>query len=403
MRPSDFLQLALRAITAHKLRSFLTLLGIAVGIASVVLLTSLGEGLHRFVLSEFTQFGTNMIEIRPGKAGSNKGPAGLQNTVQPLTIADAEALRHLPNVLAVTPIISSNAEVKATVAGQSRLRRTVVYGVGSEFTQAFKSTVQSGRFLPPDAAENARAHVVLGAKLKRELFGNENALGERLRIGELQFRIIGIMEAKGQVLGQDLDDTAFIPTARALEMLNKEGVTQINLSYAEGLSPVSLLQTIKSTLKARHEAEDFTLSTQEDMLRTLSKILGVLTMAVGALGGISLLVGGVGIVTIMTIAVSERTNEIGLLKALGASGQSILILFLLEAIALAGLGGLAGLVLGASAAQLLHLIVPALPVSTPWHFVAVAEGIALSIGLLAGLLPARRAAQLNPVDALRAE
>jgi putative ABC transport system permease protein len=403
MRYTDLLQLSLRAITAHRLRSALTLLGIAVGITAVVLLTSLGEGLHRFVLGEFTQFGTNIIEIKPGKPSVNKGPAGLQTTVRPLTIADAESLRRLPNVTAVTPIIWSNAEVKATVGGISRVRRTVVYGVGSDFTKAFNSSVRSGQFLPPDAAESARALAVLGVKLKQELFGNENALGERLRIGDLQFRIVGVMEPKGQMLGQDLDDTAFIPTARALEMLNKEGVAQINVSYAEGLPAAPVVRSVKALLKARHNVEDFTLTTQEDMLRTLSKILDVLTIAVGALGGISLLVGGVGIVTIMTIAVAERTNEIGLLKALGATGGTILTLFLAEAIALAALGGLAGLALGAGLAQLLHFAIPALPVHTPWNFVALAEGIAVLIGLLAGVLPARRAAALDPVEALRAE
>jgi putative ABC transport system permease protein len=403
MRYRDLLHLSLRAITAHRLRSGLTLLGIAVGIAAVVLLTSLGEGLHRFMLDEFTQFGTNIIEIKPGKPALSKGPAGLQTTVRPLTIDDAESLRRLPNVTAVTPIIWSNAEVKATVAGISRVRRTVVYGVGSDFARAFNSNVRSGQFLPPDAAESARGLVVLGAKLKHELFGNDSALGERLRIGDLQFRIIGVMEPKGQMLGQDLDDTAFIPTARALEMLNKEGVAQINVSYAEDVAPASVIKSLKGLLSARHGSEDFTLTTQEDMLRTLSKILNVLTMAVGALGGISLLVGGVGIVTIMTIAVAERTNEIGLLKALGAPGGTILTLFLAEAIALAALGGAIGLALGAGLAQLLHFAIPALPVHTPWNFVVLAEAISIVIGLLAGVLPARRAAALDPVEALRAE
>ena len=403
MRLTDLLRLALRAITAHRLRSALTLLGIAVGIASVVLLTSLGEGLHRYVLGEFTQFGTNIVEIKPGKPGTNLGPAGLQTTVKPLTLDDAKALRRLAGITAVTPILWSNAEVKATVAGISRVRRVVVYGVGSDFARAFNSAVRAGQFLPPDDDDNARALVVLGAKLKRELFGNENALGEKLKVGDLQFRIIGVMEPKGQMLGQDLDDTAFIPAGRALEMQNRVGLMQINASYVEGMPSRVAADAIKSLLKARHGVEDFSLTTQEDMLRTLSKILDVLTMAVGALGGISLLVGGVGIVTIMTIAVTERTNEIGLLKALGAPGRTILTLFLAEAMALAALGGLMGLLLGAGLAQLLHLLIPALPVSTPWHFVAFAEGLSILIGLLAGVLPAQRAAALDPVNALRAE
>jgi len=209
--------------------------------------------------------------------------------------------------------------------------------------KVYSIKVRSGQFLPPEESESARAFVVLGAKLKSELFGSENALGARLSAA------------------------------------------------------------IVATLKARHGREDFTITTQEDMLRTLSNILDVLTLAVGALGSISLLVGGVGIVTIMTIAVTERTNEIGLLKALGARERTILGIFLGEAVALSALGGIFGLVLGIGIAQLLHLAVPALPVQTPLSFVILAEVVAILIGLAAGVLPARNAARLDPVEALRAE
>ena len=403
MRADDFIRLALRSLLAQRMRSFLTLLGIAVGIAAVILLTSIGEGLHRYVLNEFTQFGTNIIEIKPGKNTGGGGPGGLQTTVRPLTIADARALERIANVTAVAPIIWSNAEVEANVAGNARVRRTVIYGVGPSFLEAFRSSVRAGRFLPNDDSESARAFVVLGAKLKAELFGPENPLGERLRIGGLQFRVIGVMEPKGQILGQDLDDTAFIPTARALELLNKEGVAQINVSYAEGVPAASVVRAVKAMLIARHGREDFSIVTQEDMLRTLSKILDVLTVAVGALGGISLLVGGVGIVTIMTISVSERTNEIGLLKAVGAPQRTILLLFLGEAVALSVVGGSLGLAVGAGLAQLLNLLLPALPVLTPWRFVLWAEFLSALIGLVAGVLPARRAAGLDPVAALHAE
>jgi putative ABC transport system permease protein len=235
------------------------------------------------------------------------------------------------------------------------------------------------------------------------LFGTESAQGQRLRIGGMQFRIIGVMEPKGQFLGVDLDDMVYIPVARALELYNRDGLMRINLSYREGTDTHNVADAVKSVLAARHGREDFTLTTQEDMLRTLSKILDILTAAVGALGGISLLVGGVGIVTIMTIAVTERTNEIGLLKAIGAPERTILGIFLGEAVALAAVGGIAGLALGIGFAQLLHLVFPALPVHTPWSFVFLAEGVAVVIGLAAGVLPARRAAGLDPVEALRAE
>ena len=400
IRPSDSIHLALRAITAHRLRSFLTLLGIAVGIAAVILLTSIGEGIHRFVLAEFTQFGTNLVSVVPGKVKtSGPAPTGIPTSVRPLTLDDARALRNLPHITGMSAGVWGNTEVK----GNGRLRRTTVNGVTPEMAKVYSIKVSSGQFLPQEESENARAFVVLGAKLKAELFGAENALGSRLTIGNLQFRVIGVLEAKGQFLGIDLDDSAYIPTARALELYNRDGMMNIDLSYEEGVPAARIKESIITTLKARHGREDFTITTLEDMLRTLSNILDVLTMAVGALGSISLLVGGVGIVTIMTIAVTERTSEIGLLVALGAPRRTILGLFLGEAVTLSALGGIVGLALGFGLAQLIHLLVPALPVQTPLSFVIYAELVAIVIGLLAGVLPARRAARLDPVEALRAE
>jgi len=395
----DAIRLAARAVTAQRLRSFLTLLGIAVGIASVILLTSIGEGIHRYVLGEFSQFGTNVVTIAPGKTKTGGAPSGLPSSARPLTLEDAQSLARLPNVVAVTPNIKGNAEIQ----GNGRTRRTLISGVTADSAAVFRLAARSGQYLPADDAGNARAFVVLGAKLKEELFGPDNALGQRIRIGGLQFRVIGIMEAKGQFLGIDLDDTAFIPAARAQELFNREGVDEINVAVAEGAPSATVASQIRRHLIERHGREDFTIVTQEEMLKTLSNILNVLTMAVGALGGISLLVGGVGIVTIMTIAVTERTSEIGLLVALGARRRTILGLFLGEAIALSAIGGALGLLLGFGLAQLIHLLVPALPVHTPISFVLLAEGIAIAIGLAAGVLPARRAAGLDPVEALRSE
>ena len=397
---SDALHLALRAIAAQRLRSFLTLLGIAVGIAAVILLTSIGEGIHRFVLGEFTQFGTNNITIVPGKTKTGGTPSGLPSSARPLSLEDAAALEHLPHIRAVTPNARGNAEV----GGNGRTRRTLIYGVHAAMLEVFKGRVRSGQFLPADeGGSGARAFVVLGPKVKEELYGAENPLGQRLRIGGLHFRIIGVMESKGQFLGIDLDDTVFIPAGRALELFNREGVDEINVAASEGVPSAIVANAIKERLAARHGHEDFTIVTQEEMLKTLSNILDVLTMAVGALGGISLLVGGVGIVTIMTIAVTERTGEIGLLVALGARRRTILGLFLGEAVALSAIGGIVGLALGFGLAQLIHLLVPALPVHTPLAFVVLAEAVAGAIGLVAGVMPARRAAGLDPVQALRAD
>lgn len=397
---ADSARFALQAITSHRMRSFLTLLGIAVGIAAVILLTSIGEGVHRFVLAEFTQFGTNVIAISPGKVKTGgQPPSGIPSTSRLLTLEDAESLRKLAHVTGTTPIVWGNSEVE----GNGRLRRTTVYGVDTDFTRVFSSTVRIGSFLPREGAGSSRAFVVLGSKLRHELFGAVNPLGARVRIGGLHFRVIGVMAPKGQFLGIDLDDTAFVPAARAMEIYNRDGLMEIDVTYAEGASSAAVAAAIKNRLILRHGHEDFTITTQEDMLATLSNILNILTMAVGALGGISLLVGAVGIVTIMTISVTERTNEIGLLVALGARRSTILGLFLSESVMLAALGGMLGLLLGMGLAQLLRLALPTLPVHTPWSFALGALLMSGVIGLLAGVLPAKNAAQLNPIEALRAE
>lgn len=397
---ADSTRFALHAITSHRMRSFLTLLGIAVGIAAVILLTSIGEGVHRFVLAEFTQFGTNVIGVAPGKVKTGgQPPTGIPTTARLLTMEDAQALKQLPHVTGSTPTVWGNSEVE----GNGRLRRTTIYGVDADFTRVFSSKVRIGSFLPREGAGGSRAFVVLGSKLRNELFGTTNPLGARVRIGGLHFRVIGVMAPKGQFLGIDLDDTAFIPAQRALELYNREGLMEIHVMYEEGASSATVAKAVKNRLTLRHGHEDFTVTTQEDMLKTLSNILNILTMAVGALGGISLLVGAVGIVTIMTISVTERTNEIGLLVALGARRSTVLGLFLSESIILAALGGILGLLLGVGLAQLISLLLPAFPVHTPWSFAVGALVMSAIIGLLAGVLPARSAAHLDPIEALRAE
>lgn len=399
MNLRDFRHLTLGALRAQRARSLLTATGIAVGIAAVVLLTSIGEGIHRFVISEFTQFGSNIIGIQPGKSSTHGASVGVFGSTRPLTLDDAQALRSVPGVSAVVPVVQGNAETE----GAGKSRRTMVYGVSSDFTNAFSIQVRMGTFLPSDDASSARAFAVLGDKLRAELFGDRNPLGERVRIGGARFVVIGVMEPKGQVLGFDMDDTVYIPVARALEMFNRDGVMEIDLTYADTAFEDEIVAHSKRILTARHGDEDFTVTTQQQMLDVLASVLNVLTFAVGAIGGISLLVGAVGIVTIMTISVTERTGEIGVLRALGALRSQILLLFLGEAVVLAALGGMAGLVLGVGGAQLLHLAIPALPVHTPWLYAVAAEAVAVVIGVVAGVVPARRAAGLDPVVALRAE
>jgi putative ABC transport system permease protein len=264
-------------------------------------------------------------------------------------------------------------------------------------------TIASGSFLPADDPRAARTFVVLGAKVAQELFPEENALGARIRIGGERYRVIGVMATKGQVLGFDLDDTVYIPVGRALEMFNRESLAEIHVTYEPTAPLPEVEESIRRVLVARHGREDFTVTPQQKMLEVFGTVLNAITFAVGAIVGISLLVGGVGILTILTIAVSERTGEIGLLRAIGATRQRILLLFLGEAAVLAAIGGIAGLALGAGIAAILAIAVPALPVHTPWSYAVLAEVSAIVIGLIAGVMPARRAALLDPLEALRSE
>ena len=395
----DFLTLTTSSFLTSRMRSFLTGLGIAIGIAAVILLTSIGEGLHQFVLAEFSQFGTNIITIQPGKTQTQGGNVGVIGSVRQLSLDDADALRHLPYVENVNPSVMGNSELKAN--GKSR--RTTVFGEGKNFASAFTMKVQSGSFWTDEDNEQARAFVVLGAKVRQELFVGENPLGQYLRVGGQRYRVIGVMEPKGQVLGLDLDDTVFIPAARAMELLNRPGLIEMQVSYRADVDANTVIHLITERLKERHGREDFTVISQEQALEVLGSVLDVITFAVGALGGISLLVGAVGILTIMTMAVTERTAEIDLLRALGAQEKQVLMLFLGEAIVLSALGGVMGLVIGIGIAQGLHWLFPALPVHTPWLFAVLAELTAVSIGLAAGVAPAMRAARLDPVEALHAE
>jgi putative ABC transport system permease protein len=395
----DLIKLTTSSFLSYRIRSFLTGLGIAIGITAVILLTSIGEGLHQFVLAEFSQFGTNIITVQPGKTQTHGGNVGVFGSVRPLSLDDADALRHLPFVENVNPSLMGNAEIRVN----GKTRRITVFGEGHDFAKAFTMKVQSGTFWPDEDNEQARAVVVLGTKVSKELYAGQNPLGSYLRVGGQRYQVIGVMEPKGQVLGLDLDDTVFIPAARAMELLNRPGLIEMQVSYRASADVNVVIRAITERMKERHGSEDFTIISQEQALDVLSSVLDVLTFAVGALGGISLLVGAVGILTIMTMAVTERTSEIGLLRALGAQQRQVLTLFLGEAILLSALGGFAGLALGVGIAQGLHLIFPALPVHTPWLFAVLAELTAISIGLGAGVTPAIRAARLDPVEALHAE
>ena len=399
MRYADLILLSYRTVISHKLRSALTALGLIIGIAAVIILTSIGRGIHTFVLAEFTQFGTNLVGIHPGKATTFGLSGATISTVRPLAIADAVSLSKVENIIAVSPLVQGIARVEA----EEKQRRSNVLGVGSSVPIIWRIRVISGRFLPEGEQSNPRAFAVLGHKLAAELFGTASPLGRRVRIGSDRFRVIGVMEKKGQMLGFDMDDTIYIPAAKALELFNRDSLMEIDLLYKSNIAIENVQNAIKRNLIARHGREDFTIITQNQMLKSMNSILNILTLAVAALGSISLLVGSVGILTIMTIAVSERISEIGLLRAVGAERRTIFQLFLCEALALSAAGGLCGVLLGIAIVRIIDAALPALPVELAWVYIVSAFMVSLLIGIAAGVVPAVKAARLEPLEALRAE
>ena len=267
----------------------------------------------------------------------------------------------------------------------------------------WKLALARGSFLPRDDLQSARAFAVLGSRLNDELFGGRTSLGQWVRIGDSRFLVIGVLEPKGTLLGFDLDDAAYIPVSRGLQLFNREGLMEVDILFSPGLAPEHVEARVRAMMLQRHGEEDFTLITQAEMLSTLDRILNVLTLSIAALGSISLLVGGVGILTIMTTAVHERVEEVGLLRAIGATERQVLLLFLGEAVVLALVGGLAGLALMSAIVGALRLALPGLPLSPQPLYLGAALAVSAVIGLAAGVAPARKAARLDPIASLRAE
>lgn len=393
----DLLAFAARALRGHRLRTALCLLGVAIGVAAVITLTALGEGARRYVVSEFASIGTNLVIVVPGKTETTGGMPGMGGVPNDLTLEDARAvLRAVPEVEKAAPIVMGTE----TVAHGERRRQVALAGGTHEMLEVRRLTVASGRFLPPLEWDRGASVAVLGQTAARELFPSEDPVGRIVRIGDWRMRVVGVLAPRGQQLGVDMDDVAIVPVATAMRMLNRRSLFRLLLQARGHADLDRAKERVVRVIAERHGEEDVTVITQDAVLGALTSILGALTLALAGIASVSLVVAGVGIMNVMLVSVSERTREIGLLKALGADRRQILLAFLAEAVLISAAGGFVGLGVGWLAVQALVALYPALPASPPAWAVVSAFSLSVVVGAVFGVLPARRATRLDPVAAL---
>ena len=398
MRMEDLLRYSFKAASGYPTRTLLMLLAMAIGVASVILLTALGEGARRYVIGEFTSLGTHLLIVLPGRTETTGGPPPLVGeTPRDLTIEDAEALGRHAAVRRVAPINVGSAPVS-----RRQLEREVtILGSTADLFEVRQLSMAQGRFLPRGDITRAEAICVLGAKLKKELFGNQTALGRWIRIGDRRFRVVGVLGKKGQSLGLDMSEVVIIPVATAQALFNTSSLFRIMVQARSRDAIPAVKKAILQIIRARHEGEDdVTVITQDALLSTFDRIFKTLTLTVAGIAAISLAVAGILIMNVMLIAVSQRTMEIGLLKAVGSPGGQVLHIFLAESAILSLIGASIGLAIAFVGSRAMAQVYPNFPITLPLWSVAAAIGVALMTGLLFGVLPARRAAKLDPVIAL---
>ena len=398
MRALDLTRFAFATLSRHRLRSVLLLIAMAIGVAAVIVLTALGEGARRYVSNEFAALGTNLLIVLPGRNETRGGhPPILGETPRDLTLDDALALTRSRYIRRIAPLVVG----QATVSVGRRGRDLSIVGSTAEFRTVRKLELAQGRFLPAHDPRRASPVCVLGGTARDELFGSERALGQWLRIGDRRFRVVGVLASKGQSFGADLDEIVIIPLASAQQLFNTGSLFRILVEVARRDHTARAEQTIHAIVRARHEGEDdVTVITQDALLATFDRIFNALTLAVAGIAAISLLVAGILIMNVTLVSVSQRTHEIGLLKALGATPGAIRAVFLSEAAMLALCGAGIGLVLAAAALWAGRALFPAFPLAPPLWAVAASCAVAVITGLLFALLPAHRAARLDPVLAL---
>ena len=399
MRLVDVALFASGSLRGSRTRTLLMVLAMSIGVAAVVVLTGLGDGARRYVINQFSSLGTNLIIVLPGRTETaGLGPGMLLGQIpREITLEDAEALLRSRAIGRIAPLTVGSSQISR----DARNREVVVLGSTSELLEIRHMSLAQGQFLPAGDVHSSESVCVLGAKIKRELFGQEQAIGVWVRLGDRRFRVVGVMASQGESMGFNTDDLVIVPVASAHMLFNTSGLFRVLIEAKSRDAIEQAKHDAEQILFQRHSGErDVTVITQDAVLATFDRILRALTLAVGGIAAISLSVAGILIMNVMLIAVSQRIKEIGLLKALGAPAAQIRNLFFAEAILLSGIGSVAGLILGEAGVQVIAQIYPSLPVVAPWWAVLAALGTSLGTGILFSVWPARRAARLDPVMAL---
>ena len=399
MRARDAIVFALASLAFSRVRTLLMLLAMSIGVAAVVVLTAIGNGARHYVVDQFSSLGTNLVIVVPGRAETAGGAATtlVGETPRDLTLDDARSLLRGNALRRMAPF--NLGEIAVSYRG--RERQAPLLGSTAALLPIHHLEMARGSFLPEEDMEIARPVCVLGATISRELFGRQNPLGEMVRLGGFRCRVIGVLASQGRSLGHDTEELVVVPVAFAQMLLNTEGLFRILVEAREPESIPRLKDFILDTIARRHYGEeDITIVTQDSVLATFERILGALTLSVAGIAAISLIVAGILIMNVMLMAVAQRTGEIGLCKAIGASRRQIMVLLVTEALLLSAVGGLLGLAIGLAGSRLARSLYPELSAGPPSWAMVAALGTALATGLIFSLLPARRAARLDPIQAL---
>jgi putative ABC transport system permease protein len=399
----ESIKMAVTTLTANKLRSSLTMLGIIIGNASVITMVGVGQGAQRYASGQFESLGPNVLFIIPGNDEARNRTLDLPRS---LTLEDAQAIAtQVPSVSAVSPQL----QTQQPISYGNRTSTTLVTGTVPDFTIVRSFEVDRGHFFTDIDVQRSNRVATLGADLAKSLFGSADPIGQQIRIKNISFQVIGVMESKGAFLGDNQDDVAFIPVTTMSSRITGNRspygteVTFISVAARDQNTIGAAQFQISNLLRLRHKVvneDDFTVRSQKDALEIVNNVTGALTIMLAAIAGISLFVGGIGIMNIMLVSVRERTQEIGLRKAIGASQQDILVQFMIEAVILSALGGLLGTAIGVGGVMLVSTLSP-LEAGVSPVAIALAVGVSGGIGLFFGVVPARQAAKLDPIVALR--